>query len=93
EVTLVQRARRAEDVLFRAELADVARRRGAAVHELLGSRQQVGDLGAALARIVPDLAEHEVYLCGPEPMAEEAVRALRAAGVRPGRIHYESFAF
>ncbi|MFJ9844424.1 ferric reductase-like transmembrane domain-containing protein [Kitasatospora sp. NPDC101155] len=93
QVTLVQRARRAEDVLFRAELAEVSRQRGAAVHELLGSREQVGDLGAALGRLVPDLAEHEVYLCGPEALTEEAVRALRAAGVRPGRIHHESFAF
>ncbi|MFE4974752.1 ferric reductase-like transmembrane domain-containing protein [Kitasatospora sp. NPDC056651] len=93
ELTLVQRARRPQDVLFRVELAEVARRRGAAVHELLGSREQVGDLGAALARLVPDLAEHEVYLCGPDALAQEAVRALRAAGVRPGRIHHESFSF
>ncbi|MFH8385907.1 ferric reductase-like transmembrane domain-containing protein [Kitasatospora sp. NPDC018058] len=93
QVTLVQRARRAEDVLFRAELAEVARLRGAAVHELLGPREQIGDLGAALGRLVPDLADHEVYLCGPEALAEEAVRALRAAGVRPGRIHRESFVF
>ncbi|MFH9353368.1 ferric reductase-like transmembrane domain-containing protein [Kitasatospora sp. NPDC017646] len=93
EVTLVQRARRAEDVLFRTELAEVARQRGAVVHELLGSREQVGDLGAALARLVPGLAEHEVYLCGPEAVSEEAVRALRAAGVRAGRIHRESFVF
>ncbi|MFG3226785.1 ferric reductase-like transmembrane domain-containing protein [Kitasatospora sp. NPDC048194] len=92
-VTLVQRARRPEDVLFRAELAEVARRRRAAVHELLGSREQVGDLGTALRRLVPDLAEHDVYLCGPEPLAEEAVRALRAAGVPAGRIHRESFVF
>ncbi|MFD0410051.1 ferric reductase-like transmembrane domain-containing protein [Kitasatospora sp. NPDC127116] len=93
ELTLIQRARRPQDVLFRAELAEVARRRGAAVHELLGPREQVGDLGAALARLVPDLAEHEVYLCGPDALTEEAVRALRAAGVRPGRIHHESFSF
>ncbi|MER7584108.1 ferredoxin reductase family protein [Kitasatospora sp. NPDC097691] len=91
ELTLVQRARRPEDVLFRAELADVARRRGATVHELLGSRQQVGDLGTALARLVPDLAECDIYLCGPEALTEEAVRALRAAGVPPRHIHHESF--
>ncbi|GHF91483.1 ferric reductase [Kitasatospora xanthocidica] len=91
ELTLVQRARRPEDLLFRAELAEVARRRGAVVHELLGARAEVGDLGAALARLVPGLAEHEVYLCGPEALTGEAVRALRAAGVRPGRIHHESF--
>ncbi|MFD7831058.1 ferric reductase, partial [Kitasatospora sp. NPDC059803] len=46
-----------------------------------------------LARRVPDLAEHEVYLCGPDALAEEAVRSLRAAGVRAGRIHRESFDF
>ncbi|WP_431680907.1 ferredoxin reductase family protein [Kitasatospora sp. KL5] len=93
QVTLVQRARRPEDLLFREELAGVARRRGGRVYELVGSRAQVGDLGTALRRLVPDLAEHEVYLCGPEAMAEEAVRSLRAAGVRPNRIHRESFAF
>ncbi|MDH6707916.1 ferredoxin-NADP reductase/DMSO/TMAO reductase YedYZ heme-binding membrane subunit [Kitasatospora sp. MAA19] len=91
ELTLVQRAGRPEDVLFRAELAEVARRRGAVVHELVGPRERIGDLGTALARLVPDLAEHEVYLCGPDPLAEEAVRSLRAAGVRAGRIHRESF--
>ncbi|WP_354639365.1 ferredoxin reductase family protein [Kitasatospora camelliae] len=93
ELTLVQRARRPEDLLFRAELAEVAHRRGGRVHELVGPRSRVGDLGTALARLVPDLADHEVYLCGPEELAEEAVRSLRAAGVRPGRIHRESFAF
>ncbi|AUY48080.1 ferredoxin reductase family protein [Streptomyces sp. CB01881] len=91
EVTLVQRARTADDVLFRAELAQVAARRGARVHEVLGSRAQTGDLGTALARLVPDLARHEVYLCGPARFSEDAVRALRAAGVRRGRIHHESF--
>jgi len=91
ELTLVQRARRPADVLFRDELAAVAAARGARLHELLGSRAEVGDLGAALARLVPDLARHEVYLCGPEAMTEDAVRALRAAGVRRTRIHHESF--
>ncbi|MFD7733891.1 hypothetical protein ACFV6F_26370, partial [Kitasatospora phosalacinea] len=47
---------------------------------------------AALRRLVPDLARHEVYLCGPEEFAADALRALRAAGVRAGRIHHESFA-
>ncbi|MFJ1709339.1 ferric reductase-like transmembrane domain-containing protein [Kitasatospora sp. NPDC088346] len=92
DVTLVQRARRPEDLLFTAELAAVAARRGGRVHALTGSRAEVGDLREALRRLVPDLAGHEVYLCGPEPMAEEAVRALRAAGVRSDRIHRESFA-
>ncbi|MEV4611616.1 ferredoxin reductase family protein [Kitasatospora sp. NPDC049258] len=90
-VTLVQRARRPQDVLFRDELAAVATARGARVHELLGTRAQIGDLGAALRRLLPDLAAHEVYLCGPPAFGDEAVRVLRAAGVRRSRIHLESF--
>ncbi|MCX5208230.1 ferredoxin reductase family protein [Kitasatospora sp. NBC_00240] len=90
-VTLVQRARRPQDVLFRDELAGVAATRGARAHELLGTRAEIGDLGTALRRLVPDLAAHEVYLCGPPAFAEEAVRVLRTAGVRRSRIHVESF--
>ncbi|MFK0194539.1 ferric reductase-like transmembrane domain-containing protein [Kitasatospora sp. NPDC090308] len=92
QLTLVQRARRPEDVLFRRELAAVAAQRGVRVHELLGGRAEVGDLGAALHRLVPGLARHEVYLCGPEEFTADAVRALRAAGVRADRVHHESFA-
>ncbi|MFJ1708893.1 ferric reductase-like transmembrane domain-containing protein [Kitasatospora sp. NPDC088346] len=91
DLTLVQRARRPQDILFRGELATVATARGAQVHELLGTRAQIGDLGAALRGLVPDLAAHEVYLCGPPAFAGEAVRGLRAAGVRRSRIHCESF--
>ncbi|MFF3110955.1 ferric reductase-like transmembrane domain-containing protein [Kitasatospora sp. NPDC057904] len=93
EVTLVQRVRRPQDLLFQDELAAVAAARGARVHHLVGSRTQVGGLGAALSRLVPDLARHEVYLCGPEELARDAVQALRAAGVPRSRIHHESFAF
>jgi ferredoxin-NADP reductase/DMSO/TMAO reductase YedYZ heme-binding membrane subunit len=92
-LTLVYRASRAEDVLFREELATVAAARGARVHYLLGPREEVGGTGAALARLVPGLAGHEVFLCGPQTLAESAVRALRAAGVPRGRIHHESFNF
>ncbi|MEV4557444.1 ferric reductase-like transmembrane domain-containing protein [Kitasatospora sp. NPDC049285] len=91
-LTLVQRATHPRDVLFRQELAEVAAHRGGTVHELLGPRARVGDLRTALTRLVPDLADHEVYLCGPEAFSTEAVRALRAAGVRRSRIHHESFA-
>ncbi|MFE5092659.1 ferric reductase-like transmembrane domain-containing protein [Streptomyces sp. NPDC056638] len=47
----------------------------------------------ALSGLVPDLAEHDVYLCGPPGMTDAAVRALRGAGVPRRRIHHESFAF
>jgi ferredoxin-NADP reductase/DMSO/TMAO reductase YedYZ heme-binding membrane subunit len=95
DLTLLYRASRAEDLLFRGELEAVAAARGARLHYLVGRRSEVGDpiAPAILRRLVPDLAAHDVYLCGPEAMAEAAVRALRAAGVPRRRIHHESFAF
>lgn len=52
-----------------------------------------GQVRAALAANVPGLAQHDVYLCGPAAMTAAVTRALRAAGVRPGQIHDESFEF
>jgi predicted ferric reductase len=47
---------------------------------------------AHLRELVPDLAEREVYVCGPPAMAEAAARNVRAAGVPASLIHLERFA-
>jgi predicted ferric reductase len=95
ELTLLYRVSREEDVLFRRELGAIAQARGARLHLLVGSRAQVGDPiePATLARLVPGLARHDVFVCGPDALTERAVAALRAAGVPRRRIHHESFSF
>ncbi|WP_055492803.1 ferric reductase-like transmembrane domain-containing protein [Streptomyces sp. TP-A0356] len=93
EVTLLYRARSPEDLALGGELEAIARWRGARVMYLLngedGSRPRVtpGRLHAA----VPELVDHDVYLCGPPGFAEDMYEALRAAGVPDRRIHHESF--
>ncbi|MFC3577138.1 ferric reductase-like transmembrane domain-containing protein [Streptomyces yaanensis] len=93
EVTLLYRARTAEELALGAELEAIARWRGARVVYLLndedGSRPRLtpGRLHSA----VPDLADHDVFLCGPPGFAEDMYEALRAAGVPDRRIHHESF--
>ncbi|MGI8692503.1 MAG: hypothetical protein ACR2JK_06325 [Geodermatophilaceae bacterium] len=47
----------------------------------------------SLRKLVPDLAAHDVYVCGPDGMVAAALSALREAGVPERRIHLESFAF
>ncbi len=95
DLTLIYRAHSEREVLFRSELETLAARRKAGLRFLVGPRDALGDpLGAAsLARLVPGLSAHDVYLCGPEAMAAATVRALRAAGVPRRRIHHESFVF
>jgi ferredoxin-NADP reductase len=96
DVSLIYRARHPEDLALRGELDAIAAARGAEVHYLLGRRsdRRSDPLTAPwLRRLVPDLAERDVYLCGPPGMTETAIRSLRRAGVPRRRIHHESFAF
>ncbi|MFF3408161.1 ferric reductase-like transmembrane domain-containing protein [Streptomyces sp. NPDC002742] len=92
-VTLLYRARTAEDLALGGELDDIARWRGArvlyAVNAADGSRPRL--TAESLREAVPDIAEHDVYLCGPPAMARDLYGALRTAGVPDRRIHHESF--
>ncbi|MGP9016836.1 ferredoxin reductase family protein [Streptomyces sp. BR1] len=91
EVTLLYRARRAEDFALRAELDAIAAARHASVHYLADADASL--TAHTLSALVPDLAAHDVYLCGPPGMTEAARRALREAGVPGRRVHHESFEF
>ncbi len=96
EVTLLYRATTRSELVFERELAGIARARGAVLYLLVGSRAELGRdplTPAELTRLVPDLAGHDVYVCGPDGMTAAATAALRAAGVPRRRIHRESFAF
>ncbi|GII78625.1 ferric reductase [Sphaerisporangium rufum] len=95
QVTLLYRASEPAGVVFHHELAGIAARRGATLRYLVGSRAAYGDpfTPETLARLVPDLREHTVYVCGPAGMARAAIAALRAAGVPRRRVHHESFEF
>nr|WP_084704926.1 ferredoxin reductase family protein [Phaeacidiphilus oryzae] len=93
DLTLLYRASRARDLVFREELEAIARDRGARVHYLLGSRDKDPLDARALMAAVPDIREHDVYLCGPPGMTERAHEALTTAGVPKRSIHHESFAF
>ncbi|MBD0708068.1 ferric reductase [Streptomyces sp. CBMA291] len=93
DVTLLYRASDATGLVLRAELEDIARERRAALHFLLGPSDGPYDPLAprALRHLVPDLAAHDVYLCGPPAMARAATAALIRAGVPASRIHSEDF--
>jgi predicted ferric reductase len=96
DITLIYRVRRETDVVFRDELAAIARNRGARLLIVAGRRQEFrwDPLATpALTATVPDLRDHDVYICGPEPMTASVTRALRAARVPRRRIHAESFEF
>jgi ferredoxin-NADP reductase len=96
DVTLIYRANAAGDLVLRGELDWIAHQRGARVHYLLGPprRGSADHLSPQrLQRLVPNLREHDVFVCGPPPMAAAAKAALRHSGVPRRHIHDESFSF
>ncbi|WP_327424610.1 ferredoxin reductase family protein [Streptomyces sp. NBC_01230] len=95
QVTLVYLARRPADLALRSELDAVAARRRAGVHYVVDEPAAYSSplTARGLTDLVPDLAAHDVYLCGPPGMTQAAITALRDAGVPARRIHHESFAF
>ena len=87
--------------LFADELSVLVRERGLEVVWLPGRRrgpdswlgEGVGDVDdrTALTSWVPDIAERDVYVCGPESWAEDVRRTTSAAGLPADRFHVERF--
>lgn len=103
EAVLLYRGSSEKDFVFRPELDELAQRRGVRVVYLPGHRPNgrsswqagpaVEDDHIALQRLVPDIREHDIYVCGPDAWARSAADAARRAGVPATHIHLERFAF
>jgi predicted ferric reductase len=96
DVVVLYRALSDEDVVFRGELDELARRRGLELHYLVGDHltDEFAHLLTPdhLREVVPDLDERDVYVCGPPAMTDFAVANVRSAGVPRRHIHAERFA-
>jgi predicted ferric reductase len=86
------RAGRPEDLVLSAEVRELVRLRGGTIHELTGPREQAGLDTFTLPRLVPDLDQRDVYVCGPEEFVATIVALVRNLGVPDDAIHHEAFA-
>ncbi len=99
DVTLIYGNRTSGAIVFRSELDDLAARSGGrlrVVHVLSDEPGWPGEKGRVdrdrLARLAPDLAARDIYLCGPPAMMRGVRAALASLGVPAARIHDERFA-
>ena len=102
EAVLLYRASTQAQLLFRHELDALAVRRGVRILYLPGRRARdrtswlPGNYAAApdetvLRHHIPDLLEHDVFVCGPDSWAGAVITSVRRAGVPAARIHFERF--
>ena len=99
DVVVLQRY--TDEPLFVSEFAALAGERGVRVLSLPGPRPTPGsvlgpaaggaDEAAALRYWIPDLAEREIFLCGPTAWTNGFERLAERAGVPRDRVHTESF--
>lgn len=104
DATLVYRARSEPDLVLRAELEELAHRRGIEVHYVLGPRitarrswlprqlERYADR-SVLLHLVPDLRHRDLFVCGPEEWTDAVVRAARRAGLPKEQLHQERFSW
>jgi predicted ferric reductase len=97
-LTMVYRASGEDEVVFKNELDELASLRGATVHYLVGrrgSREMPSDPldPRALKRLVPDLRDRDIYVCGPAGMMERVLAGLHWLRIPESQIHYERFTF
>jgi len=93
DVVAILRGATEGDLVLRDEIAQRVGERGGRLHEVVGPRSQAPLDAPALHRLVPDIAQRDVYVCGPGGFMRSFIDAARSLGVPTGRIHHEDFAF
>ncbi|WP_430645910.1 ferredoxin reductase family protein [Agromyces sp. GXS1127] len=99
-VTIILRANEDGQLYLRREFDALREHASVRVVEIVGppatrERTWLPDSMAddSLATIVPDLADADVYVCGPAVWADLVIADARSAGLRRRQIHSERFAW
>jgi predicted ferric reductase len=93
-VTVLYRARTEAEAVLLPEIEALASERGGQVHVLTG-RTRGGPPPfdpENLVALVPDIAERDVYVCGPPAMTTAVLRSLRRLRIPRRQVHAERFA-
>jgi predicted ferric reductase len=100
-VTLLYRTHDERDIPFRSELDKLGQHDGVRVVYLSGPRAEDGSWAPAgrgdddelLAELVPDLAEQDVFICGPDGWMAAVLRSCQELGVPAAQLHLEHFSW
>ena len=95
QMDVIYRASRKEDLVLKEELDYLEYHSNGSirVHYLVGSRKEHPMDADALKKLVPAIADTDIYICGPGPLVETVKQAVEDLGVPKNRFHDEAFAF
>jgi predicted ferric reductase len=95
-ITVLYRVHKMSDAVLLPELQALGTMKGARVHVLTGRTGQGRPPNhpfdpSSLQTLVPDVADRDVFVCGPPAMTAAVVRSLRALKVPSAQVHDERF--
>jgi predicted ferric reductase len=93
DFVVLYRVRSPQDAVLLNEVRQLVAARGARLHVLAGrTGQGVRPFEpAGLHSLVPDIAQRDVYVCGPPAMTDAVLTSLRALRVPSSQVHAEKF--
>ena len=100
ETTILLRASTINETYLWDEIADLARKKGASLYTMVGTRAHTGSgwmpqadasRGVTLQSIFPDLKDSDLYICGPTAWLDLVEADARRAGVPEHQLHTERF--
>ena len=99
--TVILRGRSDQELYLGHEILELAREKGATLFHLTGARSArhpdswlpdtATAAGHRLKDYAPEVADADVYVCGPAAWARNVLADARAAGVNEDQLHYERF--
>ncbi|MCW2543426.1 MAG: oxidoreductase [Frankiales bacterium] len=98
DAILVYRAHSPADLVFRADLEELAHERGITIHYLIGPRGTgksawlpAQHQGVDIRQVIPQLWQHDVFVCGPDGWMDAVADAALLAVLPATQLHQELF--
>ncbi|MBC7461549.1 MAG: hypothetical protein H7287_09335 [Thermoleophilia bacterium] len=82
-----------DDLVLAEEMVGYTEQHGGRAVLLVGPRTEVPMDADALLVLAPDVADRDVFLCGPDGFMRSVASSLEELGVPRERIHHEAFTF
>jgi len=94
DAVLLYGSRTPEEIVFDKELDALGVRRYDIFSHASPDGAETGHIDEdKVKRLVPDLLDRDVYLCGPPVMTQKLVETFRHLGVPRSRLHFEKFSY
>lgn len=93
DVDVIVRASTEAGLVHNDEISALVEERHGRYHPLVGSRTEIQLDSKTLSALVPDIAERDIYLCGPESFNTGVTESAQRLGADPERMHHEVFSF